>query len=164
MARKNKYIIPAILTGLSGFGLYLLGNVMNASNNLRYTLGAVKLSYKNLRLLAEIELIITNPTRQSLKFKHFTGKLYADSNFLGYVDIPNETTIQAKSDTTVKLSTVIPASSIVDLFMDNLMKFKMPSKGKLTGIATVGSVQIPVNETFEFNQPATKSTKTTAKK
>lgn len=141
------------LVGLAGLGLYFLHNVQNAVDNLRYTLREVKISYKNLRLLINIDLVITNPTNQDLKFKQFTGKVYADNTFLGYADIPNQTVIKAKSDTIVNLSTVIPANSVIDIFINNIAKLKLPTTGKLTGLATVGNVNIKIDETFKFNEP-----------
>lgn len=156
---RNKYIVPTILTGLAGFGLYKLFTVKNAANTLRYTLGSVKISYKSFRLLLSIDLIITNTSNQNLSFKQFSGKFWADTNFLGYVDIPNATTIRAKADTTVNLSTVIPASAVVDVLMNNLLKLQLPTKGTLKGTAVIGSINLPIEETFDFNTPAKTATK-----
>jgi hypothetical protein len=156
---RNKYIVPTLLTGLAGFGLYKLFTVKNAAETLRYTLGGVKISYKNFRLLLSIDLLITNTSNQNLSFKQFSGKLWADSNFLGYVDIPNATTIRAKADTTVNLSTVIPASAVVDVLMNNLLKLQLPTKGTLKGTAVIGSINLPIEETFDFNTPAKTATK-----
>lgn len=159
---RNKYIVPTILTGLAGFGLYKLFTVKNAANTLRYTLGGVKISYKSFRLLLSIDLIITNTSNQNLSFKQFSGKLWADTNFLGYIDIPNSTTIRAKADTTVNLSTVIPANAVIDLLFDNLLKLQLPTKGTLRGTAVVGTLNLPIDETFNFNTPT--PVKTTTKK
>lgn len=156
---RNKYIVPTLLTGLAGFGLYKLFTVKNAAETLRYTLGGVKISYKNFRLLLSIDLLITNTSNQNLSFKQFSGKLWADSNFLGYVDIPNATTIRAKADTTVNLSTVIPASAVVDVLMNNLLKLQLPTQGTLKGTAVIGSINLPIEETFDFNTPAKTATK-----
>ena len=159
---RNKYIVPTLLTALAGYGLYKLSTIKNAANTLRYTLGGVKISYKDFRLLLSIDLIITNTSNQVLRFKQFSGKLWADSNFLGFVDIPNATTIRAKADTTVNLSTVIPASAVVDVLFGNLLKLKLPTKGILRGTAVIGSINIPIDETFDFNTPT--PVKTTTKK
>jgi hypothetical protein len=150
------------LVGLAAVGLYALHSVQNAADNLRYTLKEVKISYKNFKLLISIDLIISNPTTQDLKFKQFTGKIYADNTFLGYADIPNQTNIKAKSDTIVNLSTVIPTTSVIDIFINNVAKLKLPTTGKLVGLATIGNVNIKIDETFNFNEPA--KPKTTAKK
>lgn len=155
MARK-RYIVPALLTIAAGFGLYKIFTVKNAANALRYTLGGVKISYKNFRLLLNIDLIITNTSTQNLSFRQFSGKLWADANFLGYIDIPNSTLIRAKSDTTVNLSTVIPASAVVDVLFDNLLKLKLPTRGVLKGTAVIGNINLPIEETFNFGVPAKK--------
>lgn len=152
---QKKWIITGILAG-GLFGIYKLLSAKNAADQLRYTIQGIKVTYKDLRLLISINLVITNPTTQNLRFKQFVGKLYADSTFLGFVDIPNATLIKAKADSIVYLSTVIPGTKIAELLLKNLFAAKLPSKGLLKGIATVGNIDLPIESEFDFTTPAKK--------
>lgn len=154
MANTQKTgLIVSALAALGLFGLYKFSNKSQALGRISYFLKEIKLKYQKGVFVVRIDLIIHNPTSEELKFKDFSGSLFADSQKLGDIEIPNPVLIKAKTDTPISLNTLIPAGKIATLFLNALSTMSLPSKGILKGTIRVGAMQIPVDEAFDFNTP-----------
>lgn len=149
----NGYLVAGGLLGLGIFGWIKLSNKQQAVERLSYALKEVRLKLQKGVLLVRIDLDVNNPTSEVLKFKDFSGSLFADTQKLGDITIPNPVNIVAKGITPVQLSAFIPAGKLVTTLLSTLTTMALPTAGYLKGTIRVGNLQIPVDEEFKFNEP-----------
>ncbi len=156
MANKKstsaKTFIITGITALGLFGIYKLFAKGNAINQIRTDISNIRLGFKNTAVQINIELLITNPTSETLQFKSFVGKVFLDSQPVGSIDIPNPVSIP-NGTTKVPLLATIPITSLTRTFMSVLFEKQMPTKGIIDGIVKIGNLQLPVYNVFNFTIP-----------
>jgi len=146
-------VLPLILGAGLLYGIAKASNASQAAERLSYTLKEVKLSMSKGRILARIDIWVNNPTRERLRFKDFSGTLYADSQKVGDVQIANPVDLPPKVTTPISLQAFITPTSVITLIFSALAKGSLPSKGYLKGTLRIGALQLPVDEEFMFNEP-----------
>lgn len=124
------------------------------------TIDALQVNPTNLKfkvapkfIQVAFDLLIDNPTDDSLQFKDFDGNIYLDTQSLGSVSIPNPVNIKPKSKSKVSLSTTLPTNSILQAAASVLLDNKLPSKGIIRGTVHLGSMAIPVYKAIDLSKP-----------
>jgi hypothetical protein len=153
MGKSKGGIGLVVVTAIGLYGLYKFSNKSQALERISYILQEVKLKLQKGLFLVRIDVIVMNPTNETLRFKDFSGTLFADSQKIGDINIPNPVNILPKSQTKVELQAFVPLAKAANLLLNSLLTMKLPTRGLLKGTLRVGNIQLPVEEEFKFNEP-----------
>jgi hypothetical protein len=156
MASNTGKVFGLLAAGAAAFGVYKLAKKDDAIGKLQIVIQNIKIGFANAFMQVKIDLLVKNPTRETLRFKNFVGKIYVDSQSLGNIDIANPVNILPRTDTPVVLSASVPVTNILKSLASFLFTKSVPTKGIVDGVVSIGDLKFKIYKEIPFNPPTTK--------
>ena len=140
-----------------GFVIYKFAAIKNATKFLRYKISSLKASnFSLLDFKLTFNLEILNDSSESFEFKNFVGKVSYKATTIAnfYTSESKRVNVQAKSSVKIPMSLTVKYDSLVNVLTsflylkNNTSVFTSPFL--IQGVITIGSVQIPVNQSISL--------------
>jgi len=148
--KKNYLIIIAASVATLGYFVY---RKMNFAKSLVFRLSDVKPdgNFKDPKII--ISVAVSNPSNQKANIKAVTGTLYLDKKEISIINTNTQQTIEANSDSIIRVVAKPSIFGIANLIRDLLYKSKRQKIQivfRFVGNVNVDGVLLPINEQFNF--------------
>jgi LEA14-like dessication related protein len=144
---------PLAVIGLGIAAYYFLSKSQTASavDKMRFLLSSVKVTFSGLSPRLNLDVLIQNPTNETVVVKAIAGDVKVNGTKVGAVSSFQTVTIKPVAETTATLIVVIPLAGVATQII-NLISGNIPGEAvvNIIGTVNVNGAVVPLDITYKI--------------